>query len=310
MTENKLKLMTYNVGGGRNDLGSQFDAVLEIIKNESPDILAIQEAVIWETLDGEQFDLSKTISVTGESTKNYFFGKTLSMQEHFNTRKELFIHGIFHDLENWEQGNALFSRWPFKRLGDSTKSGIPRNLSLFKVSYKGNRETDPRNILLTQVDLGFAKAFILATHLTTLLEERGVDKISSKEEEAQALRQEQCERILDLTREYILEKDELAFLMGDFNAFYNEPAIANILEQKGGFVRLLPNNNIGTHINLASPIDHIFVYPGKYHIKYNCRVCDDKFTASDHNPVVADITISGVDTEVYKTQGKGVFQEK
>ena len=309
MAENKLKLMTYNIGGGRKDLGSRFDSILQIIKNEVPDLLAIQEAVILNTLDGEQIDQPKTISAAGASTKYSFFGPTLSMQENFDTRKELFIHGIFNDWENWQQGNALFSRWPYKRLGNYKKLGSPHNLPIFKVTYNGNRETDPRNIIITQIDMGFAKVFTLATHLTTFYGERGAEEIPNKNKEAQIVRQEQCERILDLTKKYILEKNELAFLMGDFNALPNEPAISNTLEKKGGFVRLLPSNNIGTHVKLDTPVDHIFVFPGKYHIKYNCRVCDDGFSASDHNPVVADLTIFDTDTDIYKKQGKGVFQE-
>lgn len=250
------------------------------------------------------------ISATGVSTKYCFFGPTLSMQENFNVKKELFIHGIFNGWENWQQGNALFSRWPFKRLSNNNILGSPYNIPLFKVVYSGNRETDPRYIILAQIDMGFAKVFTLATHLTTVYGERGVKILPKKNEEAQMMRWEQCERILDLVREYILEKNELAFLLGDFNAVHNEPAISNTLENKGGFVRLLPNNNIGTHLKLNTPVDHIFIFPGKYHIKSTCSVYDDKFSASDHNPVIADITIFDTDTEVYKRQGKGVFQEK
>lgn len=308
MAKNKVRLMTYNIGGGRKNLGSQFDSILEVIKNESPDILAAQEATTWNTLDGDQIDQPKMISATGMSAKYFFFGPTLSMRDNFDARKDLFIHGIFKDWENWQQGNALISRWPFTRLGNN-KPGSPYNLPLFKVMYSGNRETDPRYIILARIDMGFAKAFTLATHLTTLYGERGAKKLPKKDEEAQMMRWVQCERILDLVREYILEKNELAFLLGDFNAVYNEPSISNTLENKGGFVRLLPNNNIGTHVKLDTPVDHILVFPGKYHIKYDCRIVDDKFSASDHNPVVADITIFDTDTEEYKRQGKGIFQE-
>jgi endonuclease/exonuclease/phosphatase (EEP) superfamily protein YafD len=157
--------------------------------------------------------------------------------------------------------------------------------------------------------MGFAKVFTLATHLTTLYGERGIKEIPKKNEEAQTIRWEQCERILDLVREYILEKNELAFLMGDFNATSSEPAISNSLERKGGFTRLLPINSIGTHLKLDTPVDHIFVFPGKYHIKYKCKIYDDKFSASDHNPVIADLTIYDTDTETFRIQGKGVFQE-
>jgi endonuclease/exonuclease/phosphatase family metal-dependent hydrolase len=302
--------MTYNIGGGRKNLGSHFDSILEIINNESPDILAVQETVIQNTLDGDQINQPKAISTSGASTKYYFFGPTLSLQENLNVKKELFIHGIFNGWENWQQGNALVSRWPFRRLDNSDKLGSPYNIPIFKVIYNGNRETDPRFVILAQIDTGFVKVFTLVTHLTTLYGERGIKKIPGKNEMAQMMRWEQCERILDLIREYILEKNELAILMGDFNAIHIEPAISDILEKRGGFVRLLPKNNIGTHLKLETPVDHIFIFPGNYHIKYDCRIYDDKFSASDHNPVVADITLFDMNTEIYKKHGRGVFQEK
>ena len=304
-----LKLMTYNIGGGRKNLGSQFPNILKIIKEEAPDILAIQEAVKWKSLNDDQFDQVKGIAESGIKSKFCYFGPTLKMQENFHIKKELFIHAVFNDCENLEQGNALFSRWPFTRLGDSNEAGSPQNIPLYKVLYGGNRETDPRYIILSQINMGFAKAFLMTTHLTTLYGERGSKQIPKKSEDAQMMRWEQCERILDLIREYVLEKNELAFLMGDFNATYSEPAISTSLEKKGGFVRLLPNNNIGTHLKLEAPVDHILVFPGKYHIKYNCSVYDDNFSASDHNPVVADIVIFNSDSLEHKKFGGGVFQE-
>jgi endonuclease/exonuclease/phosphatase family metal-dependent hydrolase len=310
MAENKVKLMTYNLGGGRKNLGSNFSDILRVIKKENPDILAIQEGGKWKLLDKKEVDQIKAIAEDGINSKYYFFGPTLTMKENFHIKKELFVHGIFNDWENWQQGNALFSRWPFTRLGDSKKPGTPYNIPLYKVSYEGNRDTDPRYIILAQIDMGFAKVFTLVTHLTTLYGERGDREIHKKGEESQKLRWEQCERILDLTREYILERDQLAFLMGDLNATFSEPAISTTLEKKGGFIRLLPFNNLSTHLKVDLPVDHIFIFPGKYHIKYDCKIYDDGFSASDHNPVVADITIFDADTEAYKKQGKGVFQEK
>jgi endonuclease/exonuclease/phosphatase family metal-dependent hydrolase len=308
--EFKLKLMTYNIGGGRKNLGSHFTKILGIIKQERPDILAVQETITQTTLDGNEIDQNKSIAEDGIGSKYYFFGPSLTMQDNFHIQKELFIHGLFNDLKNWQQGNAIFSRWPFVRLGNSDKQGSPYNVPLYKVPYSGNRETDPRYVILAQIDMGFAKVFTLATHLTTLYGERGTNEIPKKSEEAQMIRWEQCERILDLTREYILDKKELAFLMGDFNASYDEPGISTTLEKKAGFVRLIPKNNIGTHLKLASPVDHIFIFPGKYHIKYNCRIIDDKFSASDHNPVLAEVSIFGADTKACKEQGVGVFMEK
>ena len=48
----RLRLMTYNIGGGRKDSGIAFDSVIEVIRKEAPDVLVLQEATEW--LDAEQ----------------------------------------------------------------------------------------------------------------------------------------------------------------------------------------------------------------------------------------------------------------
>jgi endonuclease/exonuclease/phosphatase family metal-dependent hydrolase len=194
-------------------------------------------------------------------------------------------------------------------LGDSGKPGQPKNIPLYKTVYSGNRDTDPRYAILARIDLGFAKVFTLVTHLTTLYGERGGEEIPGKRAEAQGVRQEQCERILDLVRAFILEKNEVLIIMGDLNAIPGEPAIRSSLETKGGLVRLVPSNSVGTHLKVAEPVDHILIYPGNYHIRYSCKVIDNKFVASDHNPVVAEISLYNSNSKAFKAQGAGVFRE-
>lgn len=304
-----LKLMTYNIGGGRKDSGSLFSGILEIIKNAAPDILGIQEAAEWSTLDEENFSQPKEIVRDGLKNYNYFFGPTLAMSQNFHIKKEIFVHGLFSDWADWQQGNVLFSRWPFVRFGNSSKPGQPKNIPINKTIYSGNRDTDPRYAILARIDLGFVKVFTLVTHLTTLYGERGPKEIPGKNEEAQAVRWEQCERILDLTRAFILEKNEVLIMLGDFNAIPGEPAMLASLETKAGFVRLVPSNNIGTHLKVAEPVDHILIYPGNYHIKYSCKVIDNEFAASDHNPVVAEISLHNSSSKAFKAYGAGVFRE-
>ncbi len=304
-----LKLMTYNIGGGRKDSGSHFSGILEIIKKTAPDILGVQEATEWSTLDEENFSQPKELVRNELKSYNYFFGPTLTMSRNFHAQKEIFVYGLFNDWADWQQGNALFSRWPFVRFGNSNKPGQPKNIPINKTIYAGNRDTDPRYAILAKIDLGFAKVFTLVTHLTTLYGERPPKEIPGKNKEAQAVRSEQCERILDLTRAFILEKNEVLIVMGDLNAIPGEPAILSSLENKGGFVRLVPGNNAGTHLKVAEPVDHILIYPGNYHIKYSCKVIDNKFVASDHNPVVAEISLHNSNSKAFKAHGAGVFRE-
>ena len=63
-------------------------------------------------------------------------------------------------------GNSIHSSFPFARLADP-RSGMPRNPITQPLSYEGNRDTDPRYVLLAR-ERG-ASPFIANLHLTTLV---------------------------------------------------------------------------------------------------------------------------------------------
>ena len=297
MEGTRLKLMTYNIGGGRKDFGSVLDDVVKVIQENSPDILVLQEAAEW--LDSEQCWHSDASTIARELgyIKGLCFGPTLSMREHFHASKANFVHALFNDWLDWRQGNAILSRWGFVRLGDPSKTGEPRDIPLFRpLQYEGNRDTDPRHALLARVKTPAISFFIVGTHLSTLVGERGgvEQEIPGKAERAQEMRFKQTCYLLDLVKEHVLEPRELVFLMGDFNATANAACIANVLEARAGFVRLTPeNDHIPTHPEAAEPIDHIFVYPAARLVDYQCRIVDTPLAqqASDHLPVVAEVSV-------------------
>ncbi|MDI6768296.1 MAG: endonuclease/exonuclease/phosphatase family protein [Anaerolineales bacterium] len=310
-----IKLMSYNIGGGRKNLGSKFDDIVHVIKENAPDILAIQETAEWEDLSGNRESQPQRIASEALSTHQRYFGPTLSMRADFHPRKALFIHGVFNDWKDWAQGNALFSLWPFVRLGDINKSGQPENIPLYRPIYSGNRDTDPRYVILSRIKISSLGIFVLVTHLTTLVGERktissdgGTNEIPGKDMEAQGIREEQSKLLLGLMNEFIIKRNEPAILMGDLNATASEPCIADVLEAKGGLFRLLPKDNTPTHLKLSEPVDHILVFPGRKRIEYNCSVINDQFRASDHNPVVAEIDIYDEDSDTCKQHSPGVVR--
>jgi endonuclease/exonuclease/phosphatase family metal-dependent hydrolase len=294
----RLKVMTYNIGGGRKDAGSILGGVIEVIREESPDILALQEAVEW--LDSEQrwHSLASTIADALGYIKGLRFGPTLSMQEHFHPDKAPFVHAVSHGWLEWRQGNAILSRWDFVPLEDRSDAGKLYNIPLSRpLQYEGNRDTEPRYALLARVKTSAGSPFIIGTHLSTLIGERGGPEreIMGKSEQAQEMRLEQTRHLLDFLKEHVLKTGELVFLMGDFNATVNEACIADVLETEAGFVRLIPDNdNIPTHrFKVKEPIDHIFVYPAARLVDDQCRIVDTPLArqASDHLPVVADVSV-------------------
>ena len=296
----RFRLMTYNIGGGRKDLGSQPDHVARVIEQVSPDVLALQEVASYQDADGEWHSLLAQIAQAGDFGENAHFAPALSMQQDMDVRKRLFVHGLFNDWQDWRQGNALLSRWAFVRLGDPSQPGTPRNVPLFRAPlYEGNRDTEPRYALLSRIKLPELTLYVVGLHLTTLVGERGreggADPQSERAKAAQALRVQQARRLLDLLKEHVLARGEVVFLLGDFNAPASEPCIRSVLEAEGGFRRLKPEDGQkGTYPKVVEPIDHILVYPGDRLVEYRCWIVDTAQAreASDHLPVVAEITIA------------------
>ena len=287
--------MTYNVGGGSKDFGYESTGVLHTIERLSPDILAVQECVNWIDTDGEAHNFSDSIARAGGYDQNYHYGRTLSLREHMQIKKEVMLYALYDDLTDWAQGNALFSRSGFSRLGDPTKPGKPRNVPIFMPpTYEGTRDTDPRYAILARVAQQPTYPFVVNVHMTTLMGERGAaDRIvPGKREEAQTLRLVQAKRLVDLVRP-AKEQNGLIVLLGDFNATSEEECLSAVLEKDGGFIRLVPEVETPTHPKVSLPVDHIYIYPKDRIVDYTCWIVDDEITrdASDHLPVVAEIKV-------------------
>lgn len=292
--------MTYNIGGGRRDFGSALSDAVEVIEESSPDVLAVQEATDFQDADGVWHRGLDRIASATAAGEHVYFGPTLSMREHMHIRKTLFVHAIFNDWLDWRQGNAMLSGWPFVRLSDPSRQGAPRNVPLYRTPlYRGNRDTDPRYALLARIGSAPVFPFVVGVHLTTLVAEREQREDGQPEssvvQEARDLRSEQARRIVELLREHVLERGEVTFLLGDFNAMPGEACVSKVLEGEGGFLRLVPTEGPGaTHSEAREPIDHILVYPGSRLVDYTCWIVDSPAAheASDHLPVVADVWVA------------------
>jgi endonuclease/exonuclease/phosphatase family metal-dependent hydrolase len=300
-----LKLMTYNIGGGRDDDNlaqqSEFDQSLanitQVIQKESPDILVLQEVIEWIDENRVQHNTAVEIARALGYIEGLYYGSTLSLQQNFHSNKTIFVRSIFNDWWDFRQGNAILSRSNFVRLGNPSVAGQPRNLPVFRpIQYEGSRDTDPRYALLSRIVKDGVSPFIIGTHLSTLRGERGDGFDPGKASLAAEMRSAQVRRLLALIREQLLQRNELVFLLGDFNAAVSESCIENILVGEGGFTRLVPRNDTTpTHLfKVDKPIDHIFVYPASRLVEQpQCRIVDTDlaFEASDHLPVVADVTV-------------------
>lgn len=296
MTENEqLRIVTYNVGGGRDDFDITADSILAAIRELAPDILGLQECIEWCDANRRRYSFcTEAEKVMSEETTS-FFGKTLSLRENFHPKKTIMLDALYKDWQDWVFGNALLARYPYTRFSDPAQPGVPQNLSIFKpLAYEGTRDTDPRSAIIGRVKLPNGAPFVVCTHFTTLAGERGSrhQLIPGKHEEAEALRCQQARMLLELLKP-ITSTGQMVILMGDFNAGPQEACISTVLQREGGFVRLAPRQEIPTHPKVAQPVDHIFVSPIDALLDYTCWI--DTSTgargASDHLPVVADIIL-------------------
>jgi endonuclease/exonuclease/phosphatase family metal-dependent hydrolase len=295
-----FRIATLNISGGEktyepipNDTAqARQDALMLLIKQMNADVLCLQEVAQYVDADGATHSPLAAINEAGDYTASHY-GKTVSMEAHLQVKKDIMVKGIFNDWWNWSKGNTIHARYPFSRLGDREKTGVPRNIPLYMPpSYEGTRDTEPRFALLGRLkEAPFP--FITSLHLTTLVGERNPKSSRKKIEQSHLMRYEQVQRILDLVRVHILEKEQPLILAGDFNAFKNEFGIKQLLKSEQGFIRLTPDIEGPTHPGLKEAIDHIFFYPRERLMDYSCRIETSELAkrASDHLPVVADLQI-------------------
>ena len=295
-----FRLVTLNISGGEKTYGpvpndspqSRQEALMLLIKQLNADVLCLQEVAQYVDADGAVHSPLEAINDAGDYSYSHY-GKTVSMEAHLQVKKDIMVRGIFNDWWNWSKGNTIHSRKPFSRLGDLEKAGVPRNIPLYMPpSYEGTRDTEPRFALLARLkEPPFP--FITSLHLTTLVGERNPRSSRKKIEQSHLMRYEQVQRILDLARVHILDREQPLILTGDFNAFKGEFGIKQLLKSEQGFIRLEPEVEGPTHPGLKEAIDHIFFYPRERLVNYACRIetSDLAKRASDHLPVVADLQI-------------------
>jgi endonuclease/exonuclease/phosphatase family metal-dependent hydrolase len=295
-----IRIVTFNISGGEktyqdfpNDSPkARQEALSMLIKQMDADVLCLQEVSQYIDADGKTHSMTDGINAAG-GYEHMFYGKTVSMESHMQVKKDVMVKGIFNDWWNWSKGNSIHSRFPFSRLGDPEKNGVPRSIPLYMPpSYEGTRDTEPRFALLARLKQS-PFPYITSLHLTTLVGERNPKSSRKKIEQSHLMRYEQVQRILDLVRVHILETQQPLILAGDFNAMMDEFGIKQLLSAEEGFIRLRPDVEIPTHPGIKGAIDHIFFFPRERLVDYGCRIDNSELSqrASDHLPVIAEVQI-------------------
>ncbi len=221
---------------------------------------------------------------------------------------------MFKGFKRVKQGNAVITnkslaQWPW----DLPPAGCPGCNKLAPISTQisratlystGNRDTEPRNLIVVPLSLGQGiSLYFMATHLTTLNEEKRDDK-RTPTQRASGVRLAQVGEILRIvdelrTAEQNKEPKTPIILAGDFNARPGSPEL-DALEQT--FVRPNPRwcdgsdyqGEVWIHLKHRIHVDHVFYDdPNGLLSPIDCFVLglSQVEEVTDHFPVVAKFKI-------------------
>lgn len=318
----EFTVMTMNVGGAKQVRQQRLDIekfVSDIVgcipASVKPDIIAVHEShEVWNE-EGVRFEkseeLSKKLSETlGKPYKSYFSPYLDSdYHSHFNKWERK----AFKGFSRVKQGNAIVTnkstgQWPW----NSPPQGYPTPEEIAPISTQisgatlfstGNRNTEPRALMVVPLSLGGVSLYFMATHLATLTGEKRNNKRHLRSKKASEVRFAQAKEIIQVVEELreAEQKKELTplpmILAGDFNAQVCTPEI-DVLEQT--FVRLIPcwydgsKDPVWTHVGHKIHVDHIFYDdPADVLTLRGCSVLPPKEISEviDHLPIVATFKI-------------------
>lgn len=315
-TETRLQVTTTNIGGNRHSRQTPLDPprvareVRELlaIDTTKPTIIAVQEATtIWFQADQPLDSAALLASELGHDFRAYFVPE---IDSHTHPHRRAWNNITYADAMRASEGNALvtnlpLSPWPWPsarqhRPGQGRIDPLYTSISRATLYSTGDRNTQPRGMIVASLASPFGPVFAMATHLTTMSidEDRlvpGEDGLS----EAVLDRLNQIEQILRVVSE-LRTAEQLhgvtprpIILAGDFNA---QPASQELLLLETVFNRVVPSTSDElrwTHIKHQVEIDHIFIadpsrcFPDSIRGWIEQGDCVDLIT--DHRPVHAVI---------------------
>lgn len=310
----EIKVATANVAGGAREEKAD-PRKYEILGNilSGTDIIGIQEVVQVYTADGRRVIRNDIESLKNDSKlSDYwdcFFPYVDSSQQ---SHPDKWSSGIFSSY--YEKGYKILEGtailvnqqhfvcdfWCDDRQGHGLGQILPWYIDTPTI-YLGNRDTQPRSMLLTRIKLGNKAILFCCVHLATLKGERAKKGEKLDPEIAQKAKEIRAKQI-NWTVQYIESYQEAfqkqngirepVILVGDFNA---EPGASELEGLKQLNLQLIPSVGY-THRRHEILIDLIFV-TGDIIVDKKAKIIDlekhevsKDCSISDHNPVIAHIS--------------------
>ncbi|ETR71740.1 MAG: hypothetical protein OMM_02263 [Candidatus Magnetoglobus multicellularis str. Araruama] len=312
---NEITVISINAGGGVRGRNTKVNpiktaislgAIIKKIEINST-VIAMQESLkIWNTSTSAYVETGKELAINLDLSYTSIFAPYLDSD--FHTHQTKWEQESFKGYKKVQQGNSIitninFGNWPWKQPctgypGHDKKSYISTQISNASIYSTGNRDTEPRNIVVVPLQItSNITAFFIATHLTKLTGENRNNLEDSRSKEASEIRLGQINQIFKIVKEiqcmdnYPLKSPII--LAGDFNAM---PGSIEILKIEEIFQRVpLKKSESHAASEEFNNVDHIFLNDPNNILStnYSIKVDPHKINGiTDHLPVVAKFEIN------------------
>ena len=305
-----LQVVSFNIGGARGLRPAPHDheklavdtysALQQVINPRQPTIIALQESGL-ALQDGSPRNVSrKMASLLGADFIDAFAAE-VSMCDH--PHPNLWDRPAYRNMSAAAEGNAIVTNLPVEQwswgsypdYGECVAWARHTAISRATLYSSGNRDTQPRNLMVASLSYRGIPLYFLNTHLGVLIGEDRKDMSYERSRTASQMRQAQVSEILHVVEELKrADRDNEGpqrpiLLAGDFNA---QPSAPEMEMLQRHFRLLKPENRRGelwTHEQHRVMIDHILLHdPGEQFEVISCHIqsaipFDD---LTDHRPTV------------------------
>ena len=314
-----LQVVTFNIGGARGMRPAPHDhdklaedtvtTLKQVINPSQPTIIALQETGL-AFVNGDSKNVGRKIAKLLGNDYINAFAPEVNMRDH--PHPNLWDRPAYRGMIHAAEGNGIVTNlkpldWAWgtyeSTISHKMFSSWSRHTSISRATLytTGNRDTQPRNLMVASLQYNDIPIYFMNTHLGLLIGEDRHDPDYERSRTASQMRMEQVREILYVmdelkTSDQENEAQERAIILaGDFNARADTPEIEMLQPH---FQLLSPENNTAeqwTHQSHRILIDHILLHdPSQMFEIVSCHIqtsipFDD---LTDHRPAVAifDVT--------------------
>lgn len=308
-----LQVVSFNIGGARSMRPAPHDheqlavdtysTLRQVITPSQPTLIALQESGA-AMHRGQSRNVGRKMAQLLGTDYQDAFAPEVTMCDH--PHPNLWDRPAYRDMSGAAEGNAIITNLPkeewswgsYPAYDDCYTDGAwARHTGISRATLysSGNRDTQPRNLMVASLNYRGIPLYFLNTHLGLLIGEDRGDATYERSRTASQIRQAQVSEILHVIDELKLadEHNEMParpiVLAGDFNAQPDSPEMEMLQRH---FRLLTPENQhsqLWTHNTHRILIDHILLHdPAEQFEVISCHIqskipFDD---LTDHRPTV------------------------